>query len=418
VFANLLLTRKRNIKYTSLLFIINYLIFIFAYYISYTFLKDTNFYQYIPTILGFTFAIFIIIAYKESISIKIFTMFTIRLFSVIILIISSYIMSLFDIKDFNNYKSFSILLRNFIQLLLIPMVYLYFKKRYKETLKFVSNKVIDIITFYSIVIFLFLDNYYQFNVYKNSHSNDIISSLLFIFIIILSYVIIFIAISSINRNIKLEYKLKVIDTGVELQKRNYETLNKSLENYYVFKHDIRHKFLVIKSMMDAGNFTAASEYLNRFNENEINQNIDVLCKNFMVDSILKYYKSIALDNNIEFKVSSNIPEDIKMDNVDLAVVIGNCAENAIEACSKVTEEGSGCIELKTEIIGYQLVIKIKNNFNGQVNKEGNTIKTSKHGQGHGIGLSSVRNITEKYNGYLDIKYDDHEFQVCAVMNIN
>jgi sensor histidine kinase regulating citrate/malate metabolism len=170
--------------------------------------------------------------------------------------------------------------------------------------------------------------------------------------------------------------------------------------------------------MNTENYASAAKYLNKLSEDETKHSIDLLCKNFTVDSILKYYMGIALDNNIEFSVDADIPENIKIDNADLSVVIGNCALNAIEACRKIVDKSSGYINLKAKIIGSQLVIKIKNNFNGQVIKEGSTIKTCKDGQGHGIGLSSVRNITEKYKGYLDIKYDDDEFQVCVVMNFD
>lgn len=369
-----------------------------------------------PTILGFTFTFYIILAFKESLSTKIFTMFSIRLFSQITLVISSYIMSLFYIKDFNIYKSLSILLRNFIQLMFLPIVYLYLKRYYKEVLKSVSNKVTNITTFYSILIYFFLNIYYEFYLYNNSHSNEVFSSLLFIFIIILSYIIIFMAIHYANRHAELEYKYKIIGAEVELQKRNYETLNKSLENYYAFKHDIRHHYLAIKSMMEAENFAAAEKYLDKLSENETRQSLDVLCKNVTVDSILKYYIGVAMDNNIEFSVEADIPELIKIDNADLSVVIGNCALNAIEACKKIIDKNSRYIKLKVKIIGSQLIIKIINNFNGQVIKEGTVIKTSKASQGHGIGLSSVRNITEKYNGYLNINYDDNEFRVCVVMN--
>ena len=148
------------------------------------------------------------------------------------------------------------------------------------------------------------------------------------------------------------------------------------------------------------------------------QNIDILCKNFTVDSILKYYMSIAMKNNIDFKVNLNIPEDINIDNLDLSIVIGNCVENAIEACKKIMDNSKKYINIKAEIKEFQLVVKIKNSFNGQVIKEGNIIKTSKNGEGHGIGLSNVRKITEKYNGYFNVKYNENEFEVHIIMNYN
>lgn len=416
IFGNLLLTRRRNLKLTSFLFLINYIIFLIGYEISYLFLKDTIFYQYVPNILGFTFGIYFILAFKESISKKIFTMFTIRLFSVIILCICSSILSFFPIEDFNLYKILSILLRNLIQLMFIPIINSHFKKVYKEVLMFVSNKLTNIITFYSIIIYLFLGNYSKYNVFYKNNSNELLSNILFVFIIILSYIIIFAAISSINKNIELEYKFKIVDTQIKLQKENYRNLNQSIEDYFAFKHDTRHHLLVIKSMMDDKNYISASNYLDKFYENSMEKNVDVLCNNFTVDSILKYHKEIAINNGIDFLANVNIPENISIDNFDLAVVIGNCTENAIEACKRIDFIIPKYIKIKAEIKGSQLVIKIKNSFNGQVIEEDGIIKTSKSSEGHGIGLSNIRNITEKYNGYFNINYNDNEFEVHIAMN--
>jgi sensor histidine kinase regulating citrate/malate metabolism len=217
---------------------------------------------------------------------------------------------------------------------------------------------------------------------------------------------------------ELEYKFKIIDTQVELQKQNYKNLNKSIENYYALKHDIRHQFLVVKAMIDAKNYIKASEYIGKFTENEIDENIGTLCKNFTVDSILKYYMSIAIKNDIDFQVNLNIPEDINIDKLDLSIVIGNCVKNAIEACGNIMDKRKKYIDIKAEIKGFQLIVKIKNSFNGHVVKEGNVIKTIKTEEGHGIGLSNIRNIVGKYNGYLNIKYDDKEFEVDIIMNYN
>ncbi len=414
--GDLLLTRKRNYKYNFCLFIINFAIFLFGYIISNLFLKNTDFYQYVPNVLGFTFCIYFILAYKESIPKKIFTMFTIRLFSVIILGISSYILSFAPIEDFNLYKNLSILLRNLIQLMFIPIINWNFKRTYKEVLKFVSNTLTNIITFYSVTIYFFLVNYYQYNAFDKTYSNGMLSNILFVFIIVLSYIIIFAAISSINKNIQLEYNLKIVDTQVKLQKENYRNLNESIEDYFAFKHDTRHHLLVIKSMMDAKNYISASNYLDKFYENSMCQNVDVLCNNFTVDSILKHYKDIAINNGIDFTVNVNIPDNINIDNFDLAVVIGNCIENAIEACNKIDFITLKYIKIKAEIKGSQLVIKIKNSFNGEIIKEDSIIKTSKSGEDHGIGLCNVANITEKYSGYFHINYNDNKFEVHIAMN--
>lgn len=416
IYIHLLLTRKRSIKYTSFAFIINYVIVVLACGLDYIFFRDTVYYKYIIYILNSTFIVYISLVFEESISKKIFTMFTIWLFSNITLIICSYVMNFFSVKDINLYKFPFVLLRAFIELAFIPTVNLYFRRYYKEMLKLVSSKVINIISFYCIIISLFLINQYKLYSFNSMNFYELFNSLLFIFIIILSYIIIFIAILSANKNMKLEYKLKIIDTQVELQKQNYKALSKSLKNYYTFKHDIRHHIMAIKSMLDAQNYVAASEYFEKFNKNEIYRGADILCKNFTMDSILKYYMRIAINSNIDFKVNANIPDDINIDNIDLSVVMGNCIENAIEACSNISDGRKKYINVKAEVKGLQLIFKIRNSFNGEIKKEGNIIKTSKSGEGHGIGVTSVRNITEKYNGHFNIKYNDNEFEVNIIMN--
>lgn len=416
-YIHLLLTRKRSIGYSTFIFIINYLIIILGCYILPTFFEDSIFYRYSSTFLGCTMIMSIYLIFEESILKKIFTMFTVWVFSHIILIISSYIISINYIEDYNIYSLYLILLRIFIQSALLPIIYLYFRNPYKKMLKSISNNLIGIISFYTIAIFLFLSNYYDFyNDRVELYSG--FNSILNVIIIIVSYIVVFIAIWSINKNMELEYKVKIIDTQVELQKQNYKNLHKSIENYYAFKHDIRHHALVMKSMMDTKNYIEAAEYMEKFTENEIFENVGKLCNNFTVDSILKHYISIAMKNNIEFKVNLNIPENINIDNIDLSIVMGNCIENAIEACNNIKDKSKKYININAEIKGFQLIVKIKNSFNGQVIKDGKVIKTSKNGEGHGIGLSNIRNVTEKYNGYLNIKHDDKEFEVDIIMNYN
>ncbi|AKA70921.1 hypothetical protein CSCA_3796 [Clostridium scatologenes] len=417
--VHLLLTRKKSIRYCIIIGLIDYLIVLCGTYLCDIFLKQTIFYKYVIFILlCLAFYIYLSLIFEESISKKIFTLFTMWLFSIIILLVSSYIIGLFPIKDPSMYKYLSTLLRTFIEVFMIPIIYLKFRNKYKELLRYITNRVINIISIYSIIIFIFLANYYGFNANKPIKSYDAFNSLMFVLIITLSYAIIFIAASSVNKNVELEYKLKNIDAQIELQKQNYKTLNKSIENYYAFKHDIRHHILAIKSMIDTKKYIAASEYFTKFSKTEICENIDILCKNFTVDSILKYYINIAKDSNIEFKTKMNIPEDINIDVLDLSIVIGNCVENAIEACNKEIDKSEKYINIKSEIKGFNLIIRINNSFNGQVVEKDKIIKTSKKSQEHGIGLSNVRKIVEKYNGFFDVKYTDSEFQVNIIMNFS
>ncbi|SHH72894.1 sensor histidine kinase [Clostridium grantii] len=416
LYNHLFLTRKKSMKYSLVIFIINQLIVLLGILFSTIFFKDTVLYNYALFILGFSFIIYISFVFEESFSKKIFNMFTIWVLSNILFILCSYTIGLFYIKDYSIYKILARIFKDVVQVILIPIIYLYFKDSYKEMLKLVSNKVINIISVYSIMVLAFLIKYYASDPNMIISHYNFLDSMIFVVIIVLSYVIIFIAIYSVNKNVELEYKFKIIDAEMESQKQNYKMLNNSMENYYSFKHDIRHHILTIKLMIDNENYTEAAKYLEKFSENEKSQSIGMICKNFTIDSILKYYMNIAMSHKIDFKVNANIPKDINIDNIDLTSVVSNCVENAVEACANIIDEMKKYINIKAEIKGDYLIFKIKNSFNGQVIEENNILKTFKSSEEHGMGLSNVRKIADKYNGYFKIKYDDNEFEVDIILN--
>jgi two-component system, LytTR family, sensor histidine kinase AgrC len=157
VYIHLLLTQKRSIKYTSFVFIISYLgVVLVGYFLLKYFQKDVVNYKYLLYILASSIIIYIYLVYEESLAKKIFTLITMWLFSNVILIICSNIINLFFLEKVNLYIFPFSLSRIFIELIFFPIIYLYLRGPYKKMLKLVSNKVINIMSFYSIIIFLFL----------------------------------------------------------------------------------------------------------------------------------------------------------------------------------------------------------------------------------------------------------------------
>lgn len=111
-----------------------------------------------------------------------------------------------------------------------------------------------------------------------------------------------------------------------------------------------------------------------------------------------------------------IPENIDINSFDLVVVIGNLLDNAIEALSK-QEKGNFEIE-----ISYRqgiLLINAKNTFKGEIIKRGETLISTKKNatEAHGIGLSNVRRVIDKYDGEMMINTDNQFFSVHIVMYI-
>ena len=63
------------------------------------------------------------------------------------------------------------------------------------------------------------------------------------------------------------------------------------------------------------------------------------------------------------------------------------------------------------------ILTIDNSYNGVVcqNKQGRYLSTKKNGSG--LGLTSVRNIVDRYDGNLVIRHDNGVFRVSVMLNI-
>ncbi|MCL2189034.1 MAG: GHKL domain-containing protein [Defluviitaleaceae bacterium] len=80
------------------------------------------------------------------------------------------------------------------------------------------------------------------------------------------------------------------------------------------------------------------------------------------------------------------------------------------------------IKLDIEYSRESLFIQVENAFDGMVKYDNNTadkrISTRKSGGEHGHGLKNIRKFVEKYNGHIDITYDENTFTVTVLLYVN
>ena len=62
---------------------------------------------------------------------------------------------------------------------------------------------------------------------------------------------------------------------------------------------------------------------------------------------------------------------------------------------------------------------MKNSYDGRINAKNCVLKTIKSNKiEHGIGLNSVQEVVQKYNGEVEMEYDDREFCIMIVLYMN
>ncbi|MDE5777422.1 MAG: ATP-binding protein [Lachnospiraceae bacterium] len=92
-------------------------------------------------------------------------------------------------------------------------------------------------------------------------------------------------------------------------------------------------------------------------------------------------------------------------------MLSNLLNNAIEACEKI--EDQKYIKIKLILESHNLILSIKNSYNGKLIKMGDQLETSKEidTESHGYGLKNVIKVVKDNDGDYVIRTTDTEFYI-------
>ena len=136
------------------------------------------------------------------------------------------------------------------------------------------------------------------------------------------------------------------------------------------------------------------------------------------NSAIDYMINSKLSNldGIKVLVSGFVGNYHDVDAADLACILGNIIDNAIEAQEKV--EGERIIELHFLQKNASRIIICKNTVFGSVLNENRDLKSTKaFPEQHGLGHQIVETTVQKYRGWIDYFEEDHMFGAQIILPI-
>ena len=174
-----------------------------------------------------------------------------------------------------------------------------------------------------------------------------------------------------------------------------------------WRHDYHNHIQTLLAL--SGDESKTKEYLLKLNDDL--SKVDTVLKtgNVMVDAILNSKLSLIYSKNIRTNAKAVVPENLKISEIDLCVIIGNLLDNAMEACLRQTEKDDRFIRIFIGVMKEQLYISVSNSVGGEIHKSGKTYVSSKNSATHGFGLMRIDRLAGKYNGYVNRQNEDGVF---------
>ena len=190
------------------------------------------------------------------------------------------------------------------------------------------------------------------------------------------------------------------------------------------RHDMRSHIanisLLVKNVAGSVNEELDS-YIGKMEETVSKLDFTYQTGNPITDIIIHQKGQEAEKKQIQFKVDFAYPPNLLIDIYDIAVILNNALENAIEACRKT--EGSKQIKLHSYVKGSLFFIEVENDFSEDIiieKESGLPVSSKESGKLHGIGISNIQRCAKKYKGDIDIEISDTDgrkkFSLTVMMN--
>lgn len=292
------------------------------------------------------------------------------------------------------------LIQTLIYLTVITIVTIPLWKLIKDSIIFtssVSNEYYWNIIWLIPALAIYSDSVVTMNGHWLNSFPQILSRLMTALSLVVSWKWISLDLEALENTVYLKNINKVLNLQTEGLISQAHLLKESENHIKICKHDMRHNLNIISSLIEDNKLSEAKIYINNLDSNLKTTNPIVYCDNTVINSAFLIYMTKAREKDILVETELNVHEQIDWNSNDIAILIANAFENAINASSKEPVENRE-IQISARSYDNNLAIVIKNRFSGEVlmNKDGFPTTTE---VGHGFGIQSILSIVNKYNAY-------------------
>ena len=231
-------------------------------------------------------------------------------------------------------------------------------------------------------------------------------------ILLVSNVIVFQIIDTTYKNTLKDRQIATATELVHAQTKQYEQIQQQNHEVLKLRHDFKNYLIGMISMLESGEIDASLDSL-RHEYQRLALHGEFDCMNNIILTTIKIKSEQASLDNIAVHVNYKNIDAIKVSPVDVAIMLGNALDNAIEATQNLSHEYRH-INVTVNVVNDLICIIITNPTNSAVDV--NNLVSSKRNNGSlGYGIASIRNLALKYDGDVLIACQDNVFKLKLIL---
>jgi len=311
-----------------------------------------------------------------------------RFVGVVVIQIVLFYLTRFMIKRTKKDSTYSLKWNEWFVLLIIPVISIF-------TMSFVSLIII--------------------NIEEQLSPMQHIFSILSILGILMTNSLVYVLYVNMQKDHAKQLEYSILQQAFKSQEKSVEETKILYQSVRSIRHDLKQHFQVALTMLHSGKINEAVDYMEKYNDTVLDGiSNKVFCDNDVVNYIINSKSKICSDRHIKIYIyiANEIPE---FSDLDLCVLLGNALDNAIEG---VSGEGNNEIYLELRNVDNFFMISVKNTIiNSVLEDNPNLISTKNEKEVHGLGILSMKEVVQKYNGSIEFYESDNKFCCDMLLDI-
>lgn len=303
-----------------------------------------------------------------------------RFVGVVVIQIVLFYLTRFMIKRTKKDSTYSLKWNEWFVLLIIPVISIF-------TMSFVSLIII--------------------NIEEQLSPMQHIFSILSILGILMTNSLVYVLYVNMQKDHAKQLEYSILQQAFKSQEKSVEETKILYQSVRSIRHDLKQHFQVALTMLHSGKINEAVDYMEKYNDTVLDGiSNKVFCDNDVVNYIINSKSKICSDRHIKIYIyiANEIPE---FSDLDLCVLLGNALDNAIEG---VSGDGNNEIYLELRNVDNFFMISVKNTIiNSVLEYNPNLISTKNEKELHGLGILSMKEVVQKYNGSIEFYESDNKF---------
>lgn len=311
-----------------------------------------------------------------------------RFVGVVVIQIVLFYLTRFMIKRTKKDSTYSLKWNEWFVLLIIPVISIF-------TMSFVSLIII--------------------NIEEQLSPMQHIFSILSILGILMANSLVYVLYVNMQKDHAKQLEYSILQQAFKSQEKSVEETKILYQSVRSIRHDLKQHFQVALTMLHSGKINEAVDYMEKYNDTVLDGiSNKVFCDNDVVNYIINSKSKICSDRHIKIYIyiANEIPE---FSDLDLCVLLGNALDNAIEG---VSGDGNNEIYLELRNVDNFFMISVKNTItNSVLEYNPNLISTKNEKEVHGLGILSMKEVVQKYNGSIEFYESDNKFCCDMLLDI-